>query len=357
MSETTALVKALLDIIPESDAQTWKIIGSSLYAMRGFDNVYRDIWIERTSKSLHAYWEGLRCNMYMVGFSTLRQIAKLANPNRYRTIMDAYIKTIVQQATILALQHELCLVYAQEGLEKGEWYIFSQHRWKKIKQDILFNNLNLPKSQSIVKDMQELFREPSIQFDADSTLIGFNNGIFDLSNKLFREGYPIDFVSMSTKTDYSNTQFQTILLPYQLSYTLDLIASSLIGNRRHAIRKQSRNIKFNNAIQDTLGDYHTRCFSKQGIQLCLDEIPINISELLHRGMFLLENCYIMTPIERWFNMHYEITNIDSHIYSLSDMMSKASGFSRNKICAHLRKLNISKIKKGKLVYFTNIISV
>ena len=37
------------------------------------------------------------------------------------------------------------------------------------------------------------------KFDTDTNLLGFENGIYDLKNNVFREGRPEDYVTMSTK--------------------------------------------------------------------------------------------------------------------------------------------------------------
>ena len=53
----------------------------------------------------------------------------------------------------------------------------------------------------LMKNVRDLFYKKEImeKFDTDNELLGFENGIYDLKNNIFREGRPEDYVTLSTK--------------------------------------------------------------------------------------------------------------------------------------------------------------
>lgn len=138
--------------------------------------------------------------------------------------------------------------------EKGIWYSFRNHRWhrirkaielrKKIKTTIVplfaaertkikkemneidedegdasglkqrykdikkvLKNLKMaPFKDCVMREAVDLFHDETIDFmeqlDANINLIGFNNGVFDISTMTFRDGKPEDYVSKTTGYDY-----------------------------------------------------------------------------------------------------------------------------------------------------------
>lgn len=57
---------------------------------------------------------------------------------------------------------------------------------------------------NVVKECKELFHEPDFidKLDTNPDLIGFENGIYDLKNSLFRDGCPEDYMSFSVGYNY-----------------------------------------------------------------------------------------------------------------------------------------------------------
>jgi len=68
---------------------------------------------------------------------------------------------------------------------------------KSIKLKLLQGNY----VNGVMKNLRDLFYKKEImeKFDTDTNLLGFENGIYDLKNNVFREGRPEDYVTMSTK--------------------------------------------------------------------------------------------------------------------------------------------------------------
>mgnify|MGYP001216901685 FL=1 len=94
-------------------------------------------------------------------------------------------------------------------------------KWKKNVNEIQIKLLKDSYVSTLMNSLRNLFYKKEImeKFDTDTNLLGFENGIYDLKNNVFREGRPEDYVTMSTKVtmpvDSSN-------LPIKLD---DMIAS------------------------------------------------------------------------------------------------------------------------------------
>jgi len=103
--------------------------------------------------------------------------------------------------------------------------------------------------EHIMTESRHLFYKKDFfdKLDQDPYLMGFNNGVMDFREKVFRPGKPDDFVSMSTNINYVKldknnqkqqeivnevTEFLHQLFPIQeeYEYMFDHLASTLIGN-------------------------------------------------------------------------------------------------------------------------------
>jgi len=104
----------------------------------------------------------------------------------------------------------------------------------------------------IMREAAEIFYNADFTKLVDSNiyLLGFNNGVIDFKNKIFRPGYPEDYISKSTKIDYieydtndnhfiecSNEidKFMNSLFPINdlKQYMWDHLASCLIGTNKN----------------------------------------------------------------------------------------------------------------------------
>jgi P4 family phage/plasmid primase-like protien len=74
-------------------------------------------------------------------------------------------------------------------------------RWLKNILNIKLKLLQGNYVNGVMKNLRDMFYEKEImqKFDTDTSLLGFENGIYDLNNNVFREGRPEDYVTMSTK--------------------------------------------------------------------------------------------------------------------------------------------------------------
>lgn len=221
----------------------------------------------------------------------------------------------------------VCVSYANKG---GIWYMFKNHRWemdtgislrlamsknlytfyenKRNIIDVEFHELNteqttgdrceLLKEQmkiissimvklkkttdknNILREAMELFFDKEFikNMDTNPNLLCFNNGVVDFKNKIFRDGYPQDYITKTTGIDYNefNTDnsemkrtsedilsFMEKLFPIpELNrYMWDHLSSCLIGVNRN----QTFNIYFGSGsngksmltdlMSATLGEY------------------------------------------------------------------------------------------------------
>lgn len=103
------------------------------------------------------------------------------------------------------------------------WYHFSEHRWKKVDEGLisikLLNHYSMIYNQNkivhflqninfmnkIIEKIKSIFYDTTFieNLDENPNLIGFENGVYDLEKKIFREGYSDDYISMSTNVHYS----------------------------------------------------------------------------------------------------------------------------------------------------------
>ena len=105
---------------------------------------------------------------------------------------------------------------------------------------------------NIMREAMELFYDGEFvrSMDTNKHLLCFNNGVIDFNNKIFREGYPEDYITKTTRINYvhydlenpeiketSNAilEFMEKLFPIPslLTYMWDHLASCLIGSNKN----------------------------------------------------------------------------------------------------------------------------
>jgi P4 family phage/plasmid primase-like protien len=219
----------------------------------------------------------------------------------------------------------VCVSYDKKGI----WYVFKNHRWvidkghslrEKISKEMfdLYSNkqdectiefqhydasddraeflkkqikfisdikIKLKKTNdknNIMREAAEIFYDEDFikNMDTNKYLMCFNNGVVDFKNKIFRDGYPEDYITKSTKINYlhfndnkNNEDFKKILNDIKdfmeklfpiadlKRYMFDHLASCLIGDNKN----QTFNVYWGNGsngksiITDlmsvTLGEY------------------------------------------------------------------------------------------------------
>jgi len=100
-----------------------------------------------------------------------------------------------------------------------------------------------PFREKIIKECKDLFldREFFKVKDSNQYLLGFTNGVLDLHNKVFRNGQPDDYITMSTGYEYQeqshdkiNLYFSQVFIKDELRhYAYNFLASCLEGRNKN----------------------------------------------------------------------------------------------------------------------------
>ena len=172
-----------------------------------------------------------------------------------KTTLNHYIEETIKSATefdfALVLKHMFKDIYLCNSLVNRSWYVFKDHRWVldrgqtlRMAISVQMYNVYVEKSEettqqmmtyeatderyialgkriktilevssklkrtndknNIMREACELFFDPEFDKNMDSNkwLLCFKNGVIDIKNKEFRDGYPQDYITKSTKISY-----------------------------------------------------------------------------------------------------------------------------------------------------------
>ena len=234
--------------------------------------------------------------------------ARKENFEEYEKIKKETINFYIDAAIETCTEYDLAVVLKQMYKDKyvcvsydkkGIWYVFKNHRWyldkglslrekiskdmydlfsnkadqiqgelfeyqndddrksylqKKVKDiiDIKFKCKKTNDKNNIMREAAEIFYDGEFikSMDTNKHLLCFNNGVIDFKNKVFREGYPEDYITITTRINYTpfeedNTEVQEIanqitafmktLFPIAdlNKYMWDHFASCLIGANKN----------------------------------------------------------------------------------------------------------------------------
>ena len=262
------------------------------------------------------------------------------NPEEYEKIKERTIDYYLEQSIAKGTEYDFALILKQMYKEKyvcvsydkkGTWYTFKNHRWvndkglslrTKISEELYqlftsktdqlmieaseYNNNNdderyvfLQKKvkqvtelstkcrrtndkNNIMREAAEIFYDGEFikNMDRNKYLMCFNNGVIDFEKKIFREGYPEDYITKTTKIDYvpfteidineeyqSKAQFINVFMKQLFPiddlnrYMWDHLSSSLIGvnknqtfNVYHGSGSNGKSI-LSDLMSVTLGEY------------------------------------------------------------------------------------------------------
>lgn len=287
------VVKKYLDILdPErwADRNKWLNIG---YILSSINRDYIDLWHYFSAKwenysepDANIAWDSFATSDYVHTIENLKYLAKIDNNDDYneltKDIPNHDIKYLRPFDNVLSK-----LVYRYYGdifvcsdCEKKVWYFFNEIKWCKENKsfnlrkriiDNVFNKIENYRrqlikegaSEEIVKNYHNIlskfgsgipFNCLDISFynskfdkiiDQNKDLIGFDNGVYDLTEKEFRKGRASDYISMSTGYEYveytlSDSLYKELLeLIYKIlpdlavrEFTLKSMASCLDGFTR-----------------------------------------------------------------------------------------------------------------------------
>jgi len=303
--EEDKMVKALVNLlnIDRVDSyQSWMELGWCLY---NISPSYMNLWIGISFKSkkfvpgeCEQKWANMTSRDDGFTIRSLYRWAKEDNPIEYNKLIKAnYNEKIENSLTgnsylvAKAMYTKYQDNYVCSSLKHKTWHEFKDHRWveidegytlfTKISEEFVddysrkeieynekaINTTGLEKEtwqkrkeqvskivsrlrdisfkEAVMKENRILFYDPEFEdkLDEQRHLIGFNNGIYDLDQGLFRSGRPEDYVSLTTNIDYEdykpnskyakkiNTFFKQIQPKEDMrNYVLKLYSSYLQGH-------------------------------------------------------------------------------------------------------------------------------
>jgi P4 family phage/plasmid primase-like protien len=145
----------------------------------------------------------------------------------------------LSQKKLKELYADLIKYYKENNHEK--------HKLKSLKQIIKsFDNTNL--KNNILTELMEIYtinknpkRDFTTKLDSNNLLIGFDNGVYDLTTFEFRKGQPEDYITMSVGYDYTDKhteKYDDLLIFLQdiqpnkneRDYMLTYLSIGLVGN-------------------------------------------------------------------------------------------------------------------------------
>tara|TARA_B100000123_G_scaffold252988_1_gene213700 strand:+ start:325 stop:3078 length:2754 start_codon:yes stop_codon:yes gene_type:complete len=262
-NEDLKIIQKLVSILSPKRAENyndWIRLG---WCLHNIDYLLCETWDTFSSQS-EKYTKGI-CekewnNMENRGLElgSLHRWAKKDSPDEYKKIIREDLNNLIKvslnntdydiaKVVHKMLKHEFVCVSSKNKL----WYQFKNHRWTeidsatelkiKISEDVVneYCNLAIQCNTEVMQTTDEDFRETLLKraqmaskislnlrkesfknnvisacqslfhdgkflekLDSNLDLIGFENGVYDLENGEFREGYPEDYISFSTKIDY-----------------------------------------------------------------------------------------------------------------------------------------------------------
>lgn len=244
------------------DYNSWLEVGMCLY---NINHNLKDVWTEFSKRSDKYQdgdtdrWHGFEKRDLTIG--SLHRWARLDNPNRYKELCREMIYPMMLRSASKTSQDVAAVIYHMYRYQyvcmdvKGKkWAEFVNHGWrisddgmslkKKISQDVIAeyqhvaSDLTLKASQltssgdaeqsetmaqrgrgildvsfqlrditfkeKVMKECIIMFYDAKFesQLNTNPYLLGTENGVYDLSNGVFRAGRPEDLVSISAGIDY-----------------------------------------------------------------------------------------------------------------------------------------------------------
>lgn len=292
-----------------------------------------------TIPDLYDEWKRFRRSNTEGKVITKRSImywVKKENPDEFQKIRETTIDYYIEKSLESSTEYDFAVVLRQMFKDsyvcvsydkRGIWYKFKDHKWNqdkglslrdKISKDmynllgakseqcekemqeyenndnrreylkkkigiIQQNKINLKKTgfkDHIMREAAEIFYDENFVRNVDTNrhLLCFNNGVVDFANKIFREGYPEDYITKTTRINYVEYnekdenwkktadelhKFMSTLFPIPdlNAYMWEHLASCLIGTNKnqtfHVYHGSGSNGKslLVDLMASTLGDY------------------------------------------------------------------------------------------------------
>jgi P4 family phage/plasmid primase-like protien len=256
LEEATVLIN-MIDPNRSDDRVVWLHMGFCLWQLSQGDDEGLTMWLEFSENSdkfneseCFSMWRKMRPNNYTIG--TLKFWAKKDNPDEYNKLVASKTKNLVvyndsHNDYAKALHIEYGNEFVCSSIANKEWYQFKNHIWRPIdhgktlrerissQEGILLTqiyeaiekernetkinetkikNLNkkfqrcksVPFKNQIMIECQEVFYKENFNdlVNKDPNLVAFENGVYDFTNDVFRDGQPEDYLSVCIPVEYKD---------------------------------------------------------------------------------------------------------------------------------------------------------
>lgn len=299
----------LLDISRAEKRDEWLEIGWILYAISQGTEEGLQIWIEFSQQVSDKFslevclreWSRMYKGNFTLG--SLKYYAKIDSPEEYETFWRARLEKMVNKALngshndlAKALHESYSTEYVCASLKPEMWFYYTNHHWepmeegielrKKISDDLVHRYASMIKDQfdqlaeaddddsggkketesriasiykliknlkcntfknSIMKECREVFYDRDFlkRLGKGKYLLALQNGVYDLSNHVFRAGKPEDYIAFQMPIVYREfneldpwvveTQnfFEKVFPDTSIrEYVLDRLAEMLVGGNK-----------------------------------------------------------------------------------------------------------------------------
>ena len=252
---------SMLDDTRSENYEDWRNVGLALH---NIDDSLLSTWLEFSEKCPKKYNEGY-CYKFWKQFKTpssgnlltirsLAYWAKIDNPKEYQKYIELEFKK-TREESIEGSTYKIAKSFYSKYSDRfcytqGLWREYKNHRWNLIEdgytikillseefQNDYLNDMteltikatretgyqkeqisaritsinkiieklnNIDFKKKIIEECKSLFLDTKFneKLNSNKDLIGFENGVYDLNKKIFRDGHPDDFLSFSTKNTY-----------------------------------------------------------------------------------------------------------------------------------------------------------
>ena len=313
------------------DRNSWLDVGICLY---NIDNSLCSIWDIFSKKSskyksgeCQRQWNSFSSYTQKLTIASLHHWAKIDDPVQYQQFRSTQTSNYLfsaLDAQHFDIAHLVYQIYKYQyicsSIKFNMWYEFKNHRWhemekgkgirnllsttvslefKKLESYYKRKSLDNPEDpalldktkvcdklakrlkdskfkDSVMKECEYLFDDEKFAsvLDSNINLVGFNNGVYDLSSMEFRDGRYDDYVSYTTNMDYVEydsedentkdmTDFITKVLPDEdvRQYVLKMLSTILSGKTDEQVfpiwtgNGSNGKSKLMDLVEDTFGDY------------------------------------------------------------------------------------------------------
>lgn len=211
----------------------WLEVGSILKKM---SNSFLDIWMDFSSKEnktkCKKIWRELKYSESDAHFamSHFDRIIQTDSPNEFKSYYERTIKKLARKClsgniTDFAdlAYHAKRFVMICSDIRRDTWYRYNNHKWEQVPSYRIQNEVIplLEKNPCLNDKIRMKFRLVSFRhnfmreftmrcycpnfeqhLDSNPNLLHFNNGVYDLKTNVFRQGYPDDYISLTTFNKY-----------------------------------------------------------------------------------------------------------------------------------------------------------